>query len=63
MLTAIVLGPVVRFGYFLRRTFMAFRNFGDTDERIEKAVATRRRCGGPDEHSDPPRRARRMFRD
>jgi hypothetical protein len=38
VLTAIVLKPVVRFGYFPRTSFMWFRNFGDTDERIEKAV-------------------------
>jgi hypothetical protein len=38
VLTAIVLRPVVRFAYFPRREFMLFRNFGDTDERIEKAV-------------------------
>jgi hypothetical protein len=38
ILTAIVLRPVVRFTYFPRTTYLAFRNFGDTDERIEKAV-------------------------
>jgi len=38
VLTAIVLKPVVRFGYFPRTGFMWFRDFGDTDERIEKAV-------------------------
>jgi len=38
VLTAIVLRPVVRFTYFPRTTYMTFRNFGDTDERIEKAV-------------------------
>ena len=38
VLTAIVLRPVVRFSYFPRTTYMTFRNFGDTDERIEKAV-------------------------
>jgi len=38
ILTAIVLKPVVRFGYFPRRTFLLFHDFGNTDERIEKAV-------------------------
>jgi hypothetical protein len=38
VLTAIVLRPVVRFGYFPRSTFMLFHDFGNTDERIEKAV-------------------------
>ena len=38
VLTAIVLRPVVRFGYFPRTNYMLFRDFGDTDERIEKAV-------------------------
>ena len=38
VLTAIVLRPVVRFGYFPRTTFLWFRDFGDTDERIEKAI-------------------------
>jgi hypothetical protein len=38
ILTAIVLRPVVRFSYFPRLTFMRFRDFGNTDERIEKAV-------------------------
>jgi hypothetical protein len=38
VLTAIVLKPVVRFGYFPRSTFMLFHDFGNTDERIEKAV-------------------------
>jgi hypothetical protein len=38
VLTAIVLRPIVRFTYFPRTTYMAFKNFGDTDERIEKAV-------------------------
>jgi hypothetical protein len=38
VLTAIVLKPVVRFAYFPRLTFMLFGDFGDTDERIEKAV-------------------------
>jgi hypothetical protein len=38
VLTAIVLRPVVRFNYFPRSAYMRFSNFGDTDERIEKAV-------------------------
>lgn len=38
VLTAIVLRPIVRFAYFPRREFLLFRNFGDTDERIEKAL-------------------------
>ncbi len=38
VLTAIVLKPVVRFGYFPRTAFLWFRDFGDTDERIEKAI-------------------------
>ena len=38
VLTAIVLRPIVRFGYFPRSTFMLFHDFGNTDERIEKAV-------------------------
>jgi hypothetical protein len=38
ILSAIVLRPVVRFAYFPRATYLAFRNFGDTDERIAKAV-------------------------
>ncbi|HET6171090.1 MAG TPA: hypothetical protein VFD90_00710 [Gaiellales bacterium] len=38
VLTAFVLRPVVRFTYFPRTTYMTFRNFGDTDERVEKAV-------------------------
>ena len=38
VLTAIVLRPVVRFAYFPRLTFLRFRDFGDTDERIEKAI-------------------------
>ena len=38
VLSAIVLRPIVRFSYFPRTTYLAFRNFGDTDERIEKAV-------------------------
>ena len=33
-----MLRPVVRFAYFPRTTYLAFRNFGDTDERIAKAV-------------------------
>lgn len=38
VLTAIVLKPIVRFSYFPRTMFMRFQNFGETDERIEKAV-------------------------
>jgi hypothetical protein len=38
ILSAIVLRPVVRFSYFPRTTYMAFANFGATEERIEKAV-------------------------
>jgi hypothetical protein len=38
VLTAIVLRPIVHFTYFPRTTYLAFKNFGDTDERIEKAV-------------------------
>lgn len=38
ILTAIVLRPIVRFSYFPRRSALVFRDFSDTDERIEKAV-------------------------
>jgi len=38
VLTKLVLRPLVRFAYFPRNAMMLFRNFGDTDERIEKAV-------------------------
>jgi hypothetical protein len=38
VLAAIVLRPLVRFSYFPRTTYFVFRNFGDTDERIEKAM-------------------------
>ena len=38
VLSAIVLRPVVRFSYFPRTTYMVFSNFGNTEERIEKAV-------------------------
>jgi len=38
VLTAIVLRPVVRFAYFPRASFLLFRDFGDTEERIEKAI-------------------------
>jgi hypothetical protein len=38
VLSAIVLRPIVRFTYFPRTTYLAFANFGNTDERIEKAV-------------------------
>ena len=33
-----MLKPVVRFGYFPRRSVLLFRDFSNTDERIEKAV-------------------------
>jgi hypothetical protein len=38
VLTNIVLRPLVRFSYFPRQTFMLFKHFGNTDERIEKAM-------------------------
>lgn len=38
VLTAIVLKPIVRFTYFPRLTFLRFHDFGETDERIEKAI-------------------------
>lgn len=38
ILTAIVLKPIVRFSYFPRLTFLRFHDFGETDERIEKAI-------------------------
>ena len=38
ILTRIVLKPVVHFGYFPRLTALRFRDFSDTDERIDKAV-------------------------
>lgn len=38
ILSAIVLRPIVRFTYFPRATYMAFSNFGNTEERIEKAL-------------------------
>jgi hypothetical protein len=38
ILTAIVLKPIVRFDYFPRRRTMFFRDFSDTEERIDKAV-------------------------
>ncbi len=38
ILTRIVLKPIVRFMYFPRLTTMRFRDFSNTDERIEKAV-------------------------
>jgi hypothetical protein len=37
ILTGIVLKPIVRFTYFPRLTAMRFRDFSNTDERIEKA--------------------------
>ena len=38
VLTNLVLRPLVRFPYFPRTTAMLFKDFGDTDERIQKAV-------------------------
>jgi hypothetical protein len=38
VLSAIVLRPIVRFTYFPRATYLVFGNFGNTDERIEKAL-------------------------
>ncbi len=38
VLTAIVLKPIVRFAYFPRLSLLRFHDFGDTDERIEKAI-------------------------
>jgi hypothetical protein len=38
VLTSLVLRPIVRFAYFPRTTMMIFRDFGETDERIEKAI-------------------------
>jgi hypothetical protein len=38
VLRTLVLKPVVRFGYFPRTTAMRFRDFSETDERIEKAT-------------------------
>lgn len=38
ILSRLVLKPIVRFGYFPRTTAMVFSDFGDTDERIEKAI-------------------------
>jgi hypothetical protein len=38
VLTAIVLRPVVRFAYFPRSRYLLFRDFGETEERIEKAI-------------------------
>jgi hypothetical protein len=38
VLTSLVLKPIVHFAYFPRLTMLRFRNFGDTDERIEKAI-------------------------
>lgn len=40
ILTAIVLKPIVRFSYFPRLTMLRFHNFGNTEERIEKAVTS-----------------------
>jgi hypothetical protein len=38
ILTRIVLKPIVHFSYFPRLTSLRFHDFGNTDERIEKAV-------------------------
>jgi hypothetical protein len=38
VLTNLVLRPIVRFGYFPRLALLRFHDFGDTDERIEKAT-------------------------
>ena len=38
VLTKLVLRPLVRFAYLPRTTMMLFRDFGDTDERIDKAI-------------------------
>jgi hypothetical protein len=38
VLTNLVLRPIVRFAYFPRTTMMMFHDFGETDERIEKAI-------------------------
>ena len=38
ILSAIVLRPIVRSTYFPRTTYLAFSNFGNTEERIEKAL-------------------------
>lgn len=38
VLTRLVLKPIVRFAYFPRGHYLRFRDFGNTEERIEKAV-------------------------
>lgn len=38
ILTRLVLKPIVRFAYFPRLRYMFFDDFGNTDERVEKAV-------------------------
>jgi hypothetical protein len=38
VLTTIVLKPMMHFAYFPRTTLLMFRDFSNTDERIEKAV-------------------------
>jgi len=38
VLTRLVLKPIVRFAYFPRGRYLRFRDFGNTEERIEKAV-------------------------
>ncbi len=40
ILTAIVLKPIVRFNYFPRFRMLRFHDFSNTDERIEKALAS-----------------------
>jgi hypothetical protein len=38
ILTAIVLKPIVRFSYFPHHAILRFRDFSNTEERIEKAI-------------------------
>jgi hypothetical protein len=38
ILTSLVLRPAVHFNYFPRLRYLFFKNFGDTEERIEKAI-------------------------
>jgi hypothetical protein len=40
ILTTLVLKPVVRFAYFPHTRYFLFRNFADTSERIERAIAS-----------------------
>jgi hypothetical protein len=42
VLTGLVLKPIVHFAYFPRLTMLRFRDFGDTDERIDKAIRSYR---------------------